>query len=82
MGLSLLPLFVAKLTVGPLSGFLLGHYCPAEGARNSAMLWLVVATMAALSPVLMLVLKNIIRPQSRHEEDAAAPATAGKGVRR
>jgi hypothetical protein len=72
MGLSLLPLFLAKLTVGPLSGFLLGRYCPAEGARDSAKLWLVVASMAIATPVLIVLLKGVIRPRSREEEGTTA----------
>lgn len=74
MGLSLLPMFVAKLTVGPLSGVLLGRYCPAEGARQSSKLWLVVAVMAIATPVLIVLLKPIIRPKSRADEEQEAPA--------
>jgi MFS family permease len=70
MGLSLLPMFLAKLTVGPLSGFLLARYCPAEGARDSGKLWLVVASMSIATPVLIILLKGVIRPRTRDEEEA------------
>ena len=61
-------MFLAKLTVGTLSGFLIGRYCPAEGARNSGMLWLVVAGMALATPVLMLLLRSVIRPKQAAAE--------------
>jgi len=33
------PIFLAKLPVGVLSGYLLQEYCPKEGERNSVMMW-------------------------------------------
>jgi len=63
MSLSLLPMFLAKLTVGPVAGVLLDAYCPAEGARESTMLWLVIAVMAVFSPVSILLFKGVITKQ-------------------
>ena len=51
MALSLLPYFIAKLFVGGSSGPLLSHYCPAEGPRNSGMIWLIVGGIAMITPL-------------------------------
>ena len=55
LALSMLPYFFAKFLVGSISGFLLARYCPAEGPRNSQMIWLIVGMMALLSPVGLVV---------------------------
>jgi MFS family permease len=63
MGLSILPLFLGKLFAGPLGGYLLTRYSPAEGARSGGTLWLVVALMAVGTPALILLLRSIIQPK-------------------
>lgn len=74
MSLSILPYFVAKFFVGPLSGFLLENYCPSDGARDSSTLWWTVAVIAILSPVCILGLKGVIRPSSRADEEGGDDA--------
>ncbi len=69
MSLSILPYFIAKFFVGPLSGWLLEHYCPSDGARDSSLLWLTVAAVAVISPVCILALKGVIKPSSRADEE-------------
>ncbi len=76
MGMSLLPYFVAKLVVGPLSGWLLALYCPEEGARNSQMLWFIIAAIAVVGPISIVMLKNVIKPKSREEEDAGSSSAS------
>ena len=49
--------FVALLS-GGVSGWLLGYFCPAEGERNSELMWLIIALFAMLSPVLMIVFRK------------------------
>ncbi|MCX6866621.1 MAG: MFS transporter [Verrucomicrobia bacterium] len=51
MALSLLPYFIAKLFVGGSSGPLLSHFCPAEGPRNSGMIWVIVGGIAMITPI-------------------------------
>jgi len=63
MGLSILPLFVGKLFAGPMGGYLLARYSPAEGARSGGTLWLVVALMAVGTPVFLLLLRGVIKPK-------------------
>lgn len=53
MGLSELPLFLAKPVVGTLSGWMLATWMPAEGARNPALLWAVIAAMTLFAPIIM-----------------------------
>lgn len=63
MALSLLPYFLAQFGVGMLSGRLLAAYVPADGARDPATLWLIVAAMAAVCPVGLLVFRRWLRVQ-------------------
>lgn len=58
MGLSELPLFLAKPAVGFLSGWLLQTYCPAEGPRDSTTLWLLVGVMTIAAPLAMVFLRG------------------------
>ncbi len=58
MGLSEIPLFLAKPVVGFLSGWLLTMWCPAEGPRNSTLIWWVVGGMTLIAPVGMLFLRR------------------------
>jgi MFS family permease len=63
MALSSLPYFFAKFFVGMFSGMMLEKYCPAEGARNSEMLWFWVGLMAMITPIGMLLFSKQIRVQ-------------------
>jgi len=60
MGLSELPLFLAKPFVGFLSGFLLEKYCPASGPIDSRRMWLIVGLMTIAAPVIMLIFRKRI----------------------
>jgi MFS family permease len=61
--LSYIPFLLAKLLVATLSGPLLAKYCPAEGPRDSGMMWLVVALTASICPVGLLIFRRYIRLQ-------------------
>lgn len=63
MGMSQLPMFLAKPVVGFLSGALLTQYCPVEGERNSQIMWLIVGVTTLLGPVLILALRSVIQGQ-------------------
>ena len=63
MALSSLPFFFAKFFVGMLSGVMLEKYCPAQGIRNSGMLWFWVGVMAMITPAGMFLFRNKIRVQ-------------------
>jgi len=53
MALSSAPLFLAKLPVGFLSGYLLQKYCPEEGPRSSKTMWLIIGLSTIASPILL-----------------------------
>jgi hypothetical protein len=74
MALSLLPYFVAKFFVGMLSGRLLAAYCPADGPRDSQTMWLLIALMAAATPIGIFALRRFIRVKEagRDEPEPAA----------
>jgi len=65
MALSLLPWFLAKLMVGGLSGTLLTRFCPAEGPRNSGMMWVIVGGMAMITPLGAVLFRKFLQV---HEE--------------
>mmetsp|Transcript_38110 Transcript_38110/g.61701 ORF Transcript_38110/g.61701 Transcript_38110/m.61701 type:complete len:515 (+) Transcript_38110:172-1716(+) len=59
--LSTLPMFGAKLGTGVLSGYMLEGFCPATGHRQCWIMWLIISLTALSSPVLMLLLKGVIK---------------------
>jgi MFS family permease len=59
--LSYIPSLGSKLVVATISGTLLAKYCPKEGERHSATLWLFVALTAAIAPVGLIALQRFIR---------------------
>lgn len=68
MALSMLPYFFAKFLVGPLSGILLAAYCPAEGPRNSQMIWVWVGGMALITPIGLLLARRYIQVREAGRE--------------
>ena len=76
--LGAMPLFLAKLPTGLLSGALLERFVPAEGRRRPRLMWLVVFGVSAAGPVAMVALRRVIRgPKAAAAPgDAAAPAEA------
>lgn len=78
MGMSSLPMFFAKMAVGPMSGFLLARYCPPEGARQSWMMWLIIGLTTLAGPLLILALRRVIegRGKAAAEEPAVEAAAA------
>jgi len=69
MSLSLLPYFVAKFFVGTISGFLLQTFCPAQGPRDSATMWLIIGIMAMISPIGLLVCRRWIQVHEEGREE-------------
>jgi proton-dependent oligopeptide transporter, POT family len=60
MALSSAPLFLAMLPVGSMSGYLLEHYCPETGPRDSKMMWFIIGATTISSPVLMTIFWSYI----------------------
>jgi dipeptide/tripeptide permease len=68
LALSMLPYFFAKFFAGGLSGYLLAAYCPAEGPRNSQMIWVIVGGMALLTPLGLLLARRYIQVREAGRE--------------
>jgi dipeptide/tripeptide permease len=60
MGLSEVPLFLAKPVVGFMSGALLTRYCPESGPVDSQHMWLIIGLMTISAPVAMLLLRRFL----------------------
>lgn len=76
MGMSSLPMFFAKMLVGPMSGYLLKHYCPETGPRQSWIMWLVIGITTLIGPILIVLLRPVIEGRSR--KAAAEPPAEAK----
>jgi dipeptide/tripeptide permease len=74
--MSFLPFFLAKVMVGGFSGFMLEAFCPAKGPRNSQMLWLIPALIAAVAPIGLLTLRRFIRGREAGREMEAGDPPA------
>jgi proton-dependent oligopeptide transporter, POT family len=79
------PLFLAKLPVGFMSGYLLKKYCPEQGDRDSKTMWLVIGLTTAISPILMTIFWKYISHKDHDDEDHDIQYTElqvqGKGER-
>lgn len=53
MALSSAPVFLAKLPVGIMSGYLLEKFCPEKGVRRSKIMWLIIGLSTIISPLLL-----------------------------
>lgn len=74
VSLASLPYFLAKFLVGPTSGYLLATYCPAEGPRNTALLWGIIGLSTIIGPIGIWLLRGWI--QKKDEPVAAESARA------
>jgi hypothetical protein len=66
MALSSAPLFLAKLPVGFMSGYLLQKYCPEEGERHSKTMWFIIGATTATSPILLTLFWSYV---SKRDDD-------------
>jgi len=69
MALASAPLFLAKLPVGMMSGYLLEKYCPEDGQRDSKTMWLIIGLTTAVSPILLTVLWGYL---SQRDDEASS----------
>ena len=69
MAMSVLPYFLAKLVVAPLSGVLLSRFCPATGPRHSGTLWLIIGLSTMIAPIGLLVFQRFIRVHEAGREE-------------
>jgi MFS family permease len=61
MALSMLPYFLAKCSVGGISGWLLAKYCPEVGARHPETMWFAIGCMALVTPLGAILFRKYIQ---------------------
>jgi hypothetical protein len=59
--LSAVPLLMGKMINSALFGTMLSRFCPAEGPRNSSLMWLIGGLLVLAAPLGLLVLQPYIR---------------------
>lgn len=79
IALSILPFFLAKFFVGPMSGFLIKVYAPFDGGHplptpaDHAMAWVWIGAIALITPISLLLLGKkllkILKPEDEKEKD-------------
>lgn len=72
MALSSVPLFVAKLPVGWLSGYLLESYCPENSHDDNChgtWIWLIISLFTMTSPILLTIFWRYLSQQNVSKED-------------
>lgn len=66
--LAYLPFLIGKLLVGT-AGWILAAFCPAEGPRRPAIMWLIFALAASVAPLGLLLFSRYIRvPEAGRRE--------------
>jgi len=75
MGLSNMPMFFARMAVGPISGFMLVRYCNEDMNATTAaslpftqspqFMWLILACIALSSPILIVLLRKVIQKEAK-----------------
>ena len=58
MGVAQFPWFLTKVLVPLYSGWMIGHFCPAEGPKDTETMWLIFACIAMTSTVMLVVAKG------------------------
>jgi MFS family permease len=76
MGVANLPWFVAKLTTGLYSGFILERFVPKEGPKSTGTMWLIYGAIAMVSPIALMAARKWIRTGMDAEDTARADAKA------
>ncbi|MBN2070618.1 MAG: MFS transporter [Candidatus Krumholzibacteriota bacterium] len=72
LGFAYMRSFIANMLGGPLSGYLLGKYCPAEGAREPYKMWFTFAFIGILALIALSVYNRVVGDQTGKEETATA----------
>ena len=74
MAYSKAPMFFAKVAAGPATGVLLYSLCPAEGPRNTELMWMIVGATTMLSPIMLFLGRKWLDVEGRRSGDVAAAA--------
>lgn len=73
MGIANLPWFVAKMTTGFYSGWMLERFCPKDGPKSTETMWLIYGVVAMASPIGLVLARKWLRAGMDHPK-AAPPA--------
>ncbi len=86
IALAVLPFFVAKFFVGPLSGWLVKTYTPLSEAgkalphyANHAMVWWWIGGMAVFTPVGLLLFRKLFNQTPVVSDEATVPEKMAEG---
>ncbi|MBI5610781.1 MAG: MFS transporter [Deltaproteobacteria bacterium] len=74
MGLSQVPMFVAKPVVGWMSGWMLATWCPDTGPRDAQFMWLIIGLTTLVGPLAIVGLKKAIETGKNSPGNAATAA--------
>jgi len=72
MGIANLPWFAAKTTTGFYSGWVLEHFCPKDGAKNTETMWFIYGLVALLSPIGLFLARKWLFAGMQPREKASA----------
>ena len=72
LGFAYMRAFIANLLGGPLAGYLLGKYCPADGVREPYKMWFTFAFIGVVALIALFVYDRIVGDQTEKEEATAA----------
>ncbi|MFH1680059.1 MAG: MFS transporter [Candidatus Eisenbacteria bacterium] len=77
MAYSKAPMFFAKVAAGPITGILLARLCPAGGARNTELMWILVGASTMISPITLLLGRRWLDVEGREKREREAAAGRG-----
>ncbi|HSG29119.1 MAG TPA: MFS transporter, partial [Candidatus Krumholzibacterium sp.] len=72
LGFAYMRSFIANMLGGPLSGYLLGRYCPATGDRDPAKMWFTFAAIGMAALIALFIYNRFVGDQTATEERQAA----------
>ncbi len=70
MGVAQFPWFLTKMLVPLYSGWMMGHFCPAEGPKDTQTMWLIFACVAMTSTVMLVVAKGWVGKDFKTSSDS------------
>jgi len=70
------PIFLAKLPVGILSGWLLQEYCPKQGPRDSEMMWWIIFLITIPAPFLLTLFRSCLGEAGQEDDHKGMKVTS------
>ncbi|MBU8922139.1 MAG: MFS transporter [Bacteroidales bacterium] len=72
LGFAYMRSFLANIIGGPLSGHLLGKYCPASGPRDPSKMWFTFAAIGFAALIALFIYNRVVGDQTAEKESVAA----------